>query len=323
MNILITGGAGFIGSNIAETLVRQGEVVRVLDNCSTGRLSNLDSCIRSIEFIHGDIRDLAQVREAMEGIDYVLHQAAVPSVGRSVDDPITTNESNVTGTLNVLVAARDAGVRRVVYAGSSSSYGNSEILPKREDMPARPISPYAISKYTGEQYCRVFYELYGLETVVLRYFNVFGPRQNPDSQYAAAVPTFINAITDNRQTTIFGDGEQSRDFTFVENVVQANILACHAEGAAGEVFNIACGKRTTINRLVEIIKGILGYDGECVYDQERRGDVRHSLADISKARRILGYEPLVDLETGLERTIGWFKASSIAAEPSGAAIRRG
>jgi nucleoside-diphosphate-sugar epimerase len=297
--------------------------VRVLDNCSTGRLSNLDSCIRSIEFIHGDIRDLAQVREAMEGIDYVLHQAAVPSVGRSVDDPITTNESNVTGTLNVLVAARDAGVRRVVYAGSSSSYGNSEILPKREDMPARPISPYAISKYTGEQYCRVFYELYGLETVVLRYFNVFGPRQNPDSQYAAAVPTFINAITDNRQTTIFGDGEQSRDFTFVENVVQANILACHAEGAAGEVFNIACGKRTTINRLVEIIKGILGYDGECVYDQERRGDVRHSLADISKARRILGYEPLVDLETGLERTIGWFKASSIAAEPSGAAIRRG
>lgn len=323
MNILITGGAGFIGSNIAETLVRQGEVVRVLDNCSTGRLSNLDSCIKNIEFIHGDIRDLAQVREAMEGIDYVLHQAAVPSVGRSVDDPITTNESNVTGTLNVLVAARDAGVRRVVYAGSSSSYGNSEILPKREDMPARPISPYAISKYTGEQYCRVFYELYGLETVVLRYFNVFGPRQNPDSQYAAAVPTFINAITDNRQTTIFGDGEQSRDFTFVENVVQANILACHAEGAAGEVFNIACGKRTTINRLVEIIKGILGYDGECVYDQERRGDVRHSLADISKARRILGYEPLVDLETGLERTIGWFKASSIAAEPSGAAIRRG
>ena len=315
-NYLVTGGAGFIGSNIVEALVRQGKSVRVLDNCATGKLSNLEGIINQIEFIQGDIRDLSVVREAVKDVDYVLHQAALPSVPRSVDDPIATNEVNVTGTLNVLVAARDAKVKRVVYASSSSAYGNSPVLPKREDMPANPISPYAISKYAGEQYCRVFYSLYGLETVVLRYFNVFGPRQSPNSQYAAAIPIFINSFLEGKPPTIFGDGEQSRDFTFIENVVQANLLACHekiasplrAKDAAGEVFNIACGKRTTVNDLAGTIKNLLDSPLEPVHGQARKGDVRHSLADITKAQRILGYEPKVDLETGLRKTIEWMKA---------------
>ena len=317
---LVTGGAGFIGSNIVEALVRQGKTVRVLDNCATGKLSNLKGVLDKVEFIKGDIQNLCLVREAVKDIDYVLHQAALPSVARSVDNPIATNEVNITGTLNILVAARDANVKRVVYAGSSSAYGNSQSLPKREYMPANPISPYAISKYTGEQYCKVFYKLYGLETVVLRYFNVFGQRQNSNSQYAAAIPIFINAFLEGKPPTIFGDGEQSRDFTFIENVVQANLLACYeksvrlhprlhspprAEDAAGEVFNIAWGKRTTINCLIKTIKGLLGSNIEPIYEQERKGDVRHSQADISKAQKILGYEPLVDLETGLERTIKW------------------
>ena len=315
-NYLVTGGAGFIGSNIVEALVRQGKSVRVLDNCATGKLSNLEGIINQIEFIQGDIQDLSVVRETVKDVDYVLHQAALPSVARSVDNPIATNEVNVTGTLNVLVAARDANVKRVVYASSSSAYGNSPVLPKREDMPANPISPYAISKYAGEQYCRVFYSLYGLETVVLRYFNVFGPRQSPNSQYAAAIPIFINALLESKPPTIFGDGEQSRDFTFIENVVQANLLACHekstsplrAKDAAGEVFNIACGKRTAVNDLAGTIKNLLDSPLEPVHGEARKGDVRHSLADITRARRILGYEPKVDLETGLRKTIEWMKA---------------
>ena len=300
---LVTGGAGFIGSNIVGALVRQGQSVKVLDNYATGKLSNLEGIINQIEFIQGDIRDLSVVREAVKDVDYVLHQAALPSVARSVDNPIATNEVNVMGTLNVLVAAKDKKVKRVVYASSSSVYGNSTVLPKREDMPANPISPYAISKYAGEQYCMVFYSLYGLETVALRYFNVFGPRQSPDSQYAAAIPIFIDAFWEGKPPTIFGDGEQSRDFTFIDNVVQANLLACNAEGAAGEVFNIACKKRTTVNDLVRTIKNLLNSSLEPIYEQARKGDVRHSLADITKARRLLGYEPIIDLEVGLQRTI--------------------
>ena len=310
-NYLVTGGAGFIGSNIVEALVRQNKSVRVLDNCSTGDLSNLEDVIGRVQFIHGDIQDLALVREAVRNVDYILHQAALPSVKRSVDDPIATNETNIVGTLNVLVAARDADVKRLVYAGSSSAYGNSDRLPKREDMPANPISPYAISKYTGEQYCKVFYQLYGLETVILRYFNVFGKRQNPNSHYAAAIPIFINSFLEGKPPIIFGDGEQSRDFTFVENVVQANLLACHAEDAPGEMFNIACGERMTINSLVNIIRELMGSDIEPIYGQERKGDVRHSQADISKARETLDYRPSVDLEAGLEKTIRWLKANTL------------
>ncbi len=306
-NYLVTGGTGFIGSNIVEALINQGESVRVLDNCATGKLSNLEGIINQIEFIQGDIRDLSVVREAVKDMDYVLHQAALPSVARSVDDPIATNEVNVTGTLNVLVAAKDEKVKRVVYASSSSVYGNSPVLPKREDMPANPISPYAISKYTGEQYCKVFYSLYDLETVVLRYFNVFGPRQSPNSQYAAAIPIFIKAFLEGKPPTIFGDGTQSRDFTFIENVVRANLLACHVEEAAGEMFNIACGKRTTINDLARTIKNLLDSSLEPIYGPARKGDVRHSLASIQKARDILGYEPEVDLQEGLRKTIEWFK----------------
>ena len=306
-NYLVTGGTGFIGSNIVEALINQGESVRVLDNCATGKLSNLEGIINQIEFIQGDIRDLSVVREAVKDMDYVLHQAALPSVARSVDVPIATNEVNVTGTLNVLVAAKDEKVKRVVYASSSSVYGNSPVLPKREDMPANPISPYAISKYTGEQYCKVFYSLYDLETVVLRYFNVFGPRQSPNSQYAAAIPIFIKAFLESKTPTIFGDGTQSRDFTFIENVVRANLLACHVEEAAGETFNIACGKRTTINDLARTIKNLLDSSLEPIYGPARKGDVRHSLASIQKARDILGYEPEVDLQEGLRKTIEWFK----------------
>ncbi len=307
MKYLVTGGAGFIGSNIVEALVRQGEFVRLLDNCSTGKLSNLEGIISQMEFVRGDIRDLSVVREAVKNVDYVLHQAALSSVAWSIDDPISTNEANITGTLNVLVAAKDAGVKRVVYASSASVYGNSTTLPKREDMPANPISPYAISKYTGEQYCRAFYCLYGLETVVLRYFNVFGPRQSPDSQYAAAIPIFIKSFLTGKPPTIFGDGEQSRDFAFIENVIQANFLACHAEGAGGEVFNIACGKHTTINDLVATVKNLLNSPLEPVYSQARKGDVRYSLADIAKARRVLGYKPEVGLEIGLRKVIEWME----------------
>lgn len=247
---LVTGGAGFIGSNIVEELVDRNESVRVLDNLSTGRRENIEPFMDKIEFIEGDLRDLDAVRKAVEGVDYVLHQGALPSVPRSIDEPLTTNEVNVNGTLKVLIAARDAGVKRVVYASSSSIYGNSEVLPKREDMPPNPLSPYAISKLAGENYCRIFYQIYGLETVCLRYFNVFGPRQDPTSQYSAVIPKFINAMLNGERPIIYGDGKQSRDFTFVANVVQANLLACEANGVAGELFNVACGERYTLLDLI-------------------------------------------------------------------------
>ena len=308
---LVTGGAGFIGSNIVEALVYRGDYVRVLDNFTTGKPKNLLELARRIEFIKGDIRDLERVREAVKGMDYVLHQAALPSVTRSIQDPITTNDVNITGTLNVLVAARDAKVKRVIYAASSSVYGDIPTLPKREDMPAKPISPYGISKYVGEQYCQLFTELYGLETVSLRYFNIFGPKQDPSSPYSGVISIFIKAFLNGAPPKIYGDGEQSRDFTFVANAVRANLLACDAEGASGQVFNIACGRRTTINELAWLIREILVSGVEPVHDEPRPGDILHSLADISKAQTILGYEPKVDLTVGLMKTIDWFQSEQI------------
>lgn len=305
---LVTGGAGFIGSHLVEELVRQGQRVRVIDNLSTGKKENIEPFISRIEFIEGDIRDLQLVREAMQGVDYVLHQAAVPSVPRSVRDPLTTNAANVDGTLNILIAARDAGVKRVVYASSSSVYGDTPTLPKREDMRPEPRSPYAVSKLAGEFYCRVFYHVYGLETVVLRYFNVFGPRQDPKSQYAAVIPRFITALLCGEPPTIFGDGEQSRDFTYVENVVEANLLAAKVPNIAGEVFNIACGERITINELAQLLTEIIGVNPRLKpkYAPSRPGDVRHSLADISKSRGLLGYEVKVSTREGLEQTVAWY-----------------
>jgi nucleoside-diphosphate-sugar epimerase len=247
------------------------------------------------------------VQEATQGVDYVIHLAALPSVPRSIRTPIESNDVNVSGTLNVLIAARDAKVRRVVYSASSSAYGNTEVLPKVEDMPALPLSPYAVNKFAGELYCRVFHQVYGLETVSLRYFNVFGPRQDPMSQYSAVIPKFIGAALAGQPPTIFGDGEQSRDFTFVENVVEANLLACKAEGASGETINIACGERVTLNELARIIAGIVGADVKPVYQPTRTGDVRHSLADIRKAARLLGYQPRIGLEEGLRRTVDWLR----------------
>ncbi len=304
---LITGGAGFIGSNIAAELVKQGEEVRVLDNLSTGRRENIAALQDDIWLVAQDITDLEAIRPAFEGVDYVLHQAALPSVPRSVEDPIATTQANVNGTLNVLLAARDAGVERVVYASSSSVYGQNPDLPKHESMRPQPISPYAASKLTGETYAAAFYEVYGLETVSLRYFNVFGPHQDPASQYAAVIPIFVSQMLDGKPPMIFGDGEQSRDFSYVANVVHANLCAAQAEGAAGQVFNIACGQRSTLNQLVEYLNAILGTDFEPEYTSERAGDVKHSLADISAARGVLGYEPQVDFREGLDLAAQWYQ----------------
>lgn len=300
---LVTGGAGFIGSNIVEELIKRDECVKVLDNLSTGKRENIEPFMDKIEFIEGDIRNLDIVRKAMAGVDFVLHQAALPSVPRSINDPIATNEVNVNGTLNLLVAAKDAGVKRVIYASSSSIYGSSETLLKREDMPPTPLSPYAASKLAGENYCRIFYQIYGLETVCFRYFNVFGPRQDPDSQYSGVIPKFIAAIKQGKTPTIYGDGTQSRDFTYVANVVEANLLACKADDAVGEVFSIACGERQSLIDLVDNLNRILGKDAKPVFAESRKGDVKHSLADIQKAKRILGYRVIVDFLCGLELTI--------------------
>ncbi|MDI6793012.1 MAG: SDR family oxidoreductase [bacterium] len=305
---LITGGAGFIGSNIVHTLVKAkaGAEVRVMDNFATGKRENLAGLEDRFELFEADIRDMAAVRQAVDGADYVLHQAALPSVPRSIEDPISANEVNITGTLNVLVAARDAGVKRVVYAGSSSAYGDSEALPKQEDMVPNPLSPYAVNKLTGEWYCRIFYKLYGLETVCLRYFNIFGPRQDPASQYSAVIPKFIDALAKRTPPTIYGDGEQSRDFTYIDNTVAANLAATTAPGAAGKVFNIACGERFTLNKLLAELKDIMGVDIPANYADSRPGDVKHSLADISKAEKILGYNPEVKFREGLVKTVEWF-----------------
>jgi nucleoside-diphosphate-sugar epimerase len=304
---LVTGGAGFIGSHLVETLLERGHRVRVLDNFLTGKRENLEPFQGRIELIEGDLRDPDACRRAAAGMDYVLHQAALASVPRSVADPFTTDEINVRGTLNILWAAAEAKVKRLVFASSSSVYGDEPGLPKREGIEGRLLSPYAVSKFVGEKYLQVFTMTYGLETVSLRYFNIFGPRQDPASQYAAAVPLFITRILRGEAPTIFGDGEQSRDFTYVANVVEANLLACAAPGAAGGVYNIACADRITVNKLVEKINLILGTSVAPVHEDPRPGDIRHSFADIGAAERDLGYRPRLGFEQGLERTIAWYK----------------
>jgi len=296
---LVTGGAGFIGSNIVAELVARGEQVRVLDNFSTGCLANLLPIKEQIEIIEGDVCDYALVREVVQGIDFVLHQAALSSVPSSVADPIANHQVNATGALYLLEAAREAGVQRLVYASSCAVYGDNPELPKRETMPAEPLSPYAITKLNGEQYCQVFWRLYGFETVCLRYFNVFGPHQAPTSQYAAVIPLFITALLEGRVPVIYGDGMQSRDFVFVTDVVQANLRACASSGVAGEVFNIACGQSHTVLELVELLTEIIGCTFEVHYAAPRPGDVVHSQADITQAWLRLGYEAQVDFATGL------------------------
>jgi len=304
---LVTGGAGFIGSHIAETLARRGKKVRVLDNFLTGKRENLAGFLGAIELLEGDIRDLETCRRAARGMDCVLHQAALPSVPRSVSDPLTTNGINITGTLNMLVAARDAEVGRFVFASSSSAYGADPRLPKKEGNEGDPLSPYAVGKVAGEHYLRLFSDLYGLKTIALRYFNVFGPRQDPNSQYAAVIPLFITKVLRGESPAVFGDGKQSRDFTYVENVVEANILASEAEVRGSEVINIACGEGTTVNGLLRSINGLLKTAVPAAYAPERPGDIKHSLADISRARRVLGYAPRVSFEEGLDKTIAWYK----------------
>ncbi|MFH1787849.1 MAG: SDR family oxidoreductase [Candidatus Altiarchaeota archaeon] len=306
MTVLVTGGAGFIGSNIAARLVSDGFEVKVIDNLATGRAENIAALEDKIEFIKGSILDDKSLAKAVKDVEYMLHEAAIPSVPRSVADPLRSHEANATGTLKVLRAAKDAGVRRVVYASSSSVYGDTPTLPKREDMKPDPLSPYAVSKLCGEYYCRVFSKVYDLETVSLRYFNVFGPRQDPTSQYAAVVPKFITALSKGEAPTIFGDGEQSRDFTFVENVVDANLAALKVGKTSGEVVNVACGERTTVNELVRLLADIIGVDVSPSYMDARKGDVKHSLADISAAGELLGYKPSLGIADGLAKTCDWF-----------------
>ena len=309
---LITGGAGFIGSHLAEALVGRGERVRVVDSLVTGKRENL-AHLAGVELIEGDLADLAVARQAMAGVDYVLHQAAIPSVPRSVEDPITSNRANIDASLNVLVAARDAKVRRLVYAGSSSAYGNSPTLPKVETMGTAPLSPYALQKLVAEQYCQMFTRLYGLETVTIRYFNVFGPRQDPSSPYSGVISLFIRALVEGRQPTIYGDGEQTRDFTYVANVVDGVLRACTAKDASGEVINVATGGRISLNLLFATLKDLTRASVEPVYVADRAGDVRDSQADITKARTLLGYEPSVTLEQGLEKTVAWFRTTQPTA----------
>ncbi|NCC51398.1 MAG: SDR family oxidoreductase [Spartobacteria bacterium] len=306
---LITGGAGFIGSNIVHALLAEGSRVRVLDNFSTGRHENLEAVKDRIEVIEGDLCDVDTLKQAMAGIRYVFHLGALPSVIRSVRAPMPTHEVNITGTLRVLIEARDAGVERVVFSSSSSVYGNTAVLPKQEDMRPMPLSPYAISKLTGEHYMRVFHELYGLQTFCLRYFNVFGPRQDPQSQYAAVIPLFMDALTHDRPPVIFGDGEQTRDFTFVANVVEGNLCCRTAPPeAAGGVYNLACGDRTSVNDLATGLARALGKDIQPVYEPPRPGDVRDSQADNARAREMLQWAPSVDFNEGLRRTVEWFLA---------------
>ena len=311
---LVTGIAGFIGSSIARELLRRGESVRGLDNFSTGKPENLADIRARGDFREIDLLDLSSVAETCRGVDYVLHQAAIPSVPRSVADPIETNRANIDGTLNLLVAARDAKVKRVVYASSSSLYGDTPTLPKREDMMPNPISPYAVSKLAGEYYMTSFYRVYGLETVSLRYFNVFGPYQDPTSIYSGVLAIFISKMLAGEQPTIHGDGEQSRDFTFIDNVVNGNLLACRAPAGevAGRAFNIACNRRVTLNETYSLLRGLTGYSGVAKHGPDRPGDVRHSLADISLAVKCLGYKSVVAFEEGLQRTVAWYRERSLA-----------
>jgi len=313
-NYLVTGGAGFIGSHLAEELVRRGHRVRVADSLITGKRSNLDH-IPGIEFVEGDLADLEFAKRAADGCEYVLHQAAIPSVPRSVKDPITSNRANVDGTLNILVAAREAGAKRLVFAASSSAYGDTPTLPKHEGMATNPLSPYALQKVVGEQYLQMFTRLYGLETVSIRYFNVFGPRQDPSSPYSGVISVFATALLDNEPPKIYGDGEQTRDFTYVANVVDGVLRACEAPQASGEIINVATGGRISLNQLFYAMRDLVGGALEPVYAESRKGDVRDSQADIRKAKALLGYEPVVSFEDGLARTIAWYR-SSRAATPA-------
>jgi nucleoside-diphosphate-sugar epimerase len=303
----VTGGAGFIGSHLVEHLIAAGHEVTVLDDCSTGKRENVAAWNGRIDFVEGSVVDLATCRRAFEGVDYVLHQAALASVPRSLNDPVATHHANVTGTLNVLIAARDAGVRRVVYAASSSAYGNTTELPKHEEMVPRPLSPYGVSKLAGECYLRAFHASFGVQAIALRYFNVFGPRQDPKSQYAAVVPRFITAALADQPPSIFGDGEQTRDFTFVANVVHANMLACEAPAeACGEAYNVGCGRAVSLNALWRRIAELTHCTTCARYEPARAGDVHDSLASLTHSRRALGYEPTMDLDGGLRTTVEWF-----------------
>ena len=314
---LLTGGAGFIGSHIVKRLVGEGAVVRVVDNLSTGQVARLENLRCSIEYVEADLADNLVSDEVVKDVDYVLHQAAVPSVQRSVRDPVGTNRANVTATLNLLESCRKAKVRRFVYAASSSAYGDTEVLPKSEEMPPNPLSPYALQKLAGEHYCKLYYSLYGLETVCLRYFNVFGPGQDPHSEYSAVIPKFISKLLINELITVYGDGEQSRDFTYVENVVDANLLALQATKACGKVLNVGCGERITLNTLIQLLEEIVGVKAKVSYSASKPGDVRHSLADINLARRLLEYEPKVMVKEGLRRTVEAFVKSDQRSVISG------
>jgi nucleoside-diphosphate-sugar epimerase len=308
---LVSGGAGFIGSHIAERLLGKGHEVRILDDFSTGSRETVAMLAgrfgETLEIIEADVARLEACRDAVAGVNFVIHHAALASVPRSLQDPLATNEANATGTLNLLLLAREAGVRRFVYAGSSSVYGASEELPKKESMTPDPLSPYALSKLMGEEYARIFHEQFGLETITLRYFNVFGPRQDPDSAYAAVLPSFVSCLLQGKRPVIYGDGLQSRDFTYVDNVVDANLTSCRADGVCG-VYNVACGSRTTLMELLAAIQQILGTDVAPRHEPERAGDVRHSQADISRARRDLHYEPRVSLAAGLKPTVAYFRS---------------
>lgn len=304
---LVTGGAGFIGSNICRRLVSQGCFVRVVDNLLTGKRSNLAEVIDKIEFIEADMGDETVARQTMKDIDVVLHQGAVPSVPRSVAEPELTHKHCVDATFTLLLAARDAGIKRFVYAASSSAYGDSPTLPKIETMAVDPLSPYAVSKLVGEYYCSVFYKVFGLETISLRYFNVFGPYQDPTSQYAAAIPAFVTAILKDTPPTVYGDGQQSRDFTYIDNIVEANLLSARAKETKGEVINVACGELITINAIIEIINKIVGKNVKAEYTAERPGDVKHSLADIALAEKVIGYKPVIEFQAGLEKAIDWYR----------------
>jgi UDP-glucose 4-epimerase len=304
---LVTGGAGFIGSNICRRLVSEGCFVRVLDNLLTGKKSNLADVMAAVEFIEADMGDSEVAQSAMKDIDVVLHQGALPSVPRSVDDPAATHRHCVDATFTLLLAARDAGVKRFVYAASSSAYGDAPTSPKVETMPPSPLSPYAVGKLVGEYYCSVFSQVFGLETISLRYFNVFGPYQDPMSQYAAAIPAFVTAILKSQPPTIYGDGRQSRDFTYVDNVVEANLLAARAKKTKGEVINIACGQAVTVNEIIDMINELLGKNVKPTHAAPRPGDVKHSLADITLARKLIGFTPTVQFREGVEKAIGWYR----------------
>ena len=304
---LVTGGAGFIGSNICKRLVAEGCFVRVVDNLLTGKRANLTPIMDKIEFVEADMGVPDVARSVVKGIDVILHEGALPSVPRSVDDPALTHQHCVDATFTLLLAARDAGVKRFVYAASSAAYGDTPTLPKVETMAPNPLSPYAVGKLVGEYYCSVFSKVFGLQTVALRYFNVFGPGQDPASQYAAAIPAFVTAILRDQSPTIYGDGEQSRDFTYVDNVVQANLLAARAKETHGEVVNIACGEAVTVNAIIGMINQLLGKNVKPIYAPARAGDVKHSLADITAAKKLIGFKPVMLFREGLEKSIDWYR----------------